>query len=102
MNGVWKALVKTDTGSIELTYVMKADGDTVTGAVESPSGRVSIEQGKVSGDGISFAALMDDWKVSFWETVNGDEMTLTWVACCEGSRRPRDLGQAPIVAKRIK
>jgi hypothetical protein len=42
-------------GLVEVRFNFKLDGSTVTGSVETPQGEVSISEGKIYGDTISFA-----------------------------------------------
>jgi len=55
LTGNWKGTVKTPNGDdMELTYKLKADGETLTGAVASSYGELPLIDGKISGDNFSF------------------------------------------------
>jgi len=62
LTGKWTGNVKTQDGQeIPVSYVFKADGNTLTGAMQSPQGEIPITDGKIDGNNFSF-------KVSFGDT----------------------------------
>jgi len=101
VTGNWKASLDTPNGAIEFTYVLKADGNVVTGTIQSQMGDMKIDEGKLDGDNISFSATVENMgKISYKGTVKGDEMTLTFTfAGGQGGDMP---AMPPIVAKRVK
>lgn len=55
LSGKWTGTVKTPDGQeIPLTYVLKADGDKLTGSAVSPQGEVEITDGKTNGTDFTF------------------------------------------------
>ena len=81
------------------TMVLKAEGDKLTGAINSQRGERPIENGKVSGDDISFTMTMqmggESRKLLYTGKVAGDELKLTMKS--EGGEFSRDF-----VAKRAQ
>ncbi|MDP9046771.1 MAG: glycoside hydrolase [Bacteroidota bacterium] len=54
--GKWKGSITTPDGNeFPLTYVLKVDGDKLTGTAQSPQGEVPINDGKISGADFSFS-----------------------------------------------
>jgi hypothetical protein len=55
MTGKWTGSIKTPDGNdFPLTYVLKVDGDKITGTAQSPQGEVPISNGKMTGTDFSF------------------------------------------------
>jgi hypothetical protein len=100
VTGSWKASVETPNGSIDLTYVLKADGNTVTGTIQSPMGDTKIDEGKLDGDKISFSSTVENMgKMTYTGTVKDDVMTLKFAFPGAPAEMPE---MPPIVAKRVK
>jgi hypothetical protein len=60
-NGRWEGKVADPNGQeLLLTYDFKAEGETLTGTVESQMGKVDISDGKVINDEIHVGKLVDD------------------------------------------
>jgi hypothetical protein len=56
MTGKWTGSIKTPDGNeFPLTYVLKVDGNNLTGTATSPQGDVAISNGKVTGTDFSFS-----------------------------------------------
>jgi hypothetical protein len=51
VTGNWKASLETPNGTMEFTYVLKADGNTVTGTIQSQMGEMKIDEGKLDHGG---------------------------------------------------
>jgi hypothetical protein len=75
--GTWKGTLETPNGAQENTFVLKVDGDKLTGSITSAMGTIDISDGKVDGDKVSFAINTDFGVISYSGTVQGDEMKLT-------------------------
>ena len=76
--GTWKATLETPNGSAVNTFVLKVDGDKVTGTISSDMmGSQQITTGKVDGDKISFSFTTDFGVIAYAGTVKGDTMNLT-------------------------
>ncbi|PYT28050.1 MAG: hypothetical protein DMG58_19090, partial [Acidobacteria bacterium] len=65
----------------EVTMNFKADGSQLTGSITGPRGEVQISDGKVDGDDISFAQVMEfngnQIKLLFTGKVSGDDIKFT-------------------------
>jgi hypothetical protein len=77
VTGSWKGSMETPMGTIENTFVLKADGANLTGSIQSQMGELKIEKGKVDGDKITFSASMEMGTLNYSGVVNGDEMKIT-------------------------
>ena len=103
VTGNWKASMDSPNGSMEFTIVLKADGNVVTGSMQSQMGEMKIEDGKLDGDKISFAISPGDFgKLTYSGTVKGDEMTLTMAFPAGGGPGGDMPAMPPMVAKRAK
>lgn len=55
LSGKWTGVVKTPDGQdVTLTYVMKVDGDKLTGTGEANGNTVTINEGKIIGNDFTF------------------------------------------------
>ncbi len=100
VTGNWKASIETPNGAMEFTYVLKADGNTVTGTMQSQMGEMKLDEGKLDGDKISFSITVENFgKISYAGTVKDDEMTLNMTFAGGGGDMPQ---MPPVVAKRVK
>jgi hypothetical protein len=85
VTGKWSGQVPSRGEAAAATFTFKVDGDKLTGTMTSPQGEVPLQEGKVSGDQISFAMTGGNAKILFSGTVAGDEIKMT---------RTREGGQA--------
>ena len=85
VSGKWTAQVPARGESALATFSFKVDSDKLTGSVTSPQGEAAIQEGKVTGDQISFSATGGNAKIVFQGTVSGNEIRMT---------RTREGGQA--------
>jgi hypothetical protein len=59
-SGKWSGQVPGRNGQMrEVTFVLKASGESLTGTMSGRNGDVPIADGKVSGDDISFSVTLD-------------------------------------------
>jgi hypothetical protein len=93
ISGTWKATAEGPNGSMERTFVFKADGARLTGeTTSSMMGKSVIENGKVEGDNVSFTITIkfqdNEMKVNYKGAVTGNDIklnaevgdqTITWV-----------------------
>jgi hypothetical protein len=83
VTGKWTATVPGRNGQTrEQTFTFKADGEKLTGSVTGFQGNeVPIQDGKISGDDITFTVTMsfqgNEVKQSYKGTVSGDEIKFT-------------------------
>jgi hypothetical protein len=85
VSGKWSGQVPSRGEAMAATFTFKIDGDKLTGTMTGPQGAVSLQEGKVSGDQISFTTTGGNAKILFQGTVAGNEMKMT---------RTREGGQA--------
>lgn len=86
ISGKWSGEVPGRGGqTAAATFVFKVDGEKVTGAMTGPQGEMPLQDGKMSGDRISFNVAGPNAKIMFEGTVSGDEIKMT---------RTREGGQA--------
>lgn len=77
VNGVWKAEFTSPDGQQRTnTFRFKADGDKLTGTVAGSRDETPIENGRISGDSISFAAERPFGRFTYSGKVSGNEMKL--------------------------
>jgi hypothetical protein len=97
-NGKWTATSESPRGTQTITFDFHIDGAKLTGTVTSPRGDAAISEGKIDGDNISFAQVMnfngEEMRMVYTGRMVGDEIHLTRQA---GDRPAREL-----VAKRVK
>ena len=55
IDGTWKGEFSGPQGSMEITFVFKTDGETLTGTSNAGMGEYEIKNGKVNADGESFS-----------------------------------------------
>ena len=85
VSGKWSGEVPARGETVKATFNFKVDGDKLTGTMTGPQGDVTLEEGKVSGDQISFSTQGGNAKIVFKGTVSGNEIKMT---------RAREGGQA--------
>ena len=98
VSGKWTAQFDTQIGIQKYTYEFKVDGDKLTGKAISQSGESAIQDGKVSGDEISFVEMQNyegqQLRIAYKGKVAGDEIKFT--------RNVADFVTEELVAKRAK
>jgi hypothetical protein len=78
ISGKWKGKVAGPDGAdMELTYVFKVDGQTLTGTVGSEMGEIAISQGKVNGEEFEFILDMNGMVIKNKGKVAGQELKIT-------------------------
>jgi hypothetical protein len=85
ITGKWSGQVPSRGEAMAATFTFKVDGDKLTGTMTAPQGEVALQEGKVSGDQISFSTTGGNAKILFQGTVSGNEIKMT---------RTREGGQA--------
>jgi hypothetical protein len=92
IDGTWMGTVETPRGSQEITLMLKADGNTLTGTVSGRRGDSPVENGKIDGDKISFDQKVEfggeSRTIKYSGTVAGDELKMT--RAIEGFGEPRE------------
>ena len=111
VTGKWIAHVAgaQGQGDSDITLVFKVDGETLTGTLNNSlmPGDIAIDEGKISGDDISFSLKRkmgeNEMKVVWKGKVTGDEIRFT--RAMEGGMAGAAGGGAPapeIIAKRAQ
>lgn len=82
ITGTWKGSADTPVGTVERTFVFKADGNKLTGETTSQmTGKSQIDDGKIDGDHISFTITANvqgnDMKFNYTGVVKADSIDLT-------------------------
>jgi hypothetical protein len=79
VTGKWTGSLATPDGNtFDLTFNFKQDGGKVTGTIEGPQGDpLSIDNGKIDGDKITFTVSFNGMTITHDATVTGDEMKMT-------------------------
>jgi hypothetical protein len=74
-SGTWKAEFTSPDGAQRVnTFKFKVEGTKLTGTVAGSQDETPIQDGKVTGDEISFAAERPFGKFTYQGKVNGDEI----------------------------
>ena len=96
--GKWVAHVPGPQGDSDITLVLKVDGEKLTGTLNNSiaPGDVEINEGKISGDDVSFSLMRNGIKIIWKGKISGDE--IKFVRTAEGAGGP----PTEIVAKRGK
>jgi len=80
ISGTWTGSMSAGDNQIPLTYKFKQDGAKLTGTVTGPGGDLTLADGKVDGDKISFYITVDmggqPSKFMSTGTVKGEEIVL--------------------------
>ena len=96
--GKWTATFDTPMGEQHYTYDFKVDGDKLTGTAKSDMGESAIQEGKFSGDTVSFVEILkfddNEIRIQYTGKIAGDEIKFT--------RQVGDFGSENLVAKRAK
>ncbi len=82
VTGTWKATAEGPNGTMERTFVLKADGDRLTGETTSSIfGKSVIADGKVNGNDLSFTITVkfqdNEMKLNYKGKANGNEIRFT-------------------------
>jgi hypothetical protein len=80
ITGKWTGKMETPNGSRDVNMTFKVDGAALTGSVSGRNGDTPIENGKVSGDDISFTVTRkfndNEFKTNYKGKVSGDSIKL--------------------------
>ncbi len=76
-NGKWETNVKTPDGQeMALVFDFKVDGEALSGSVSSPFGELPLENGKISGDEISFDVDVQGSKIEHHGKLAGEAIEM--------------------------
>ena len=80
-NGKWTATVESPRGAQTITFDFHVDGAKLTGKVTTPRGDTDISDGKIDGDTISFAQVMNrdgnEFKITYTGKADGETIKFT-------------------------
>jgi len=76
LNGKWSGNMKGPDGEIEMVFLFKVSGDTLTGTVQGPMGDMPISKGKMNGDEFSFNVSFGDMTIVHQCKVMGDSISM--------------------------
>jgi hypothetical protein len=94
VSGKWSGQVPARGDTVNATFTFKVEGDKLSGTMTGPQGEVPLQEGKVSGEEISFSTAGNNAKILFTGKVAGDEIKMT---------RTREGGQGrEFMLKRVK
>jgi len=76
LNGKWKGSMSSPNGEMDVSMVLKIDGDKVTGTVTNMYGEEQITEGVVKGDDVSFVinAGGGQFKIIYKGKVTGSDI----------------------------
>jgi hypothetical protein len=98
ISGKWTASFDTQIGVQNYTYVLKADGEKLTGKAKSDLAEVEITEGSIKGDDVAFVENTsyqgNALRIEYKGKLSGDELKLT--------RKVADFATEDLVAKRAK
>jgi hypothetical protein len=87
LSGKWKGNVKmSDGSSIPLTYVLKVDGEKLTGSIITPNDDLEIYDGKVKGADFTFKVDVNGSAVPSVGKFYADGDSVTMVADLAGQK----------------
>jgi hypothetical protein len=89
VDGKWKAEYEMQGQTRQTTFTFQVNGEKLTGTVAGRSGEVQIQDGKITGNEISFFAIRNiggnEMKFNYKGTVDGDQIKLK-VSVGDGER----------------
>jgi len=105
ITGKWKGSMDMMGQSMELGFIFKADGSTLTGTSIGPQGNETpISDGKIDGDDISFAVKITgqmEMTINYKGKISGDEIKLTMEMDMGGGGGPGGgMGPMELILKR--
>lgn len=81
IDGMWTGELTTQNGAMVITLSLKAEGENLTGTVETPMGVAAIKEGKIKGDELSWVTVLErngnSIQIINKAKVTGTEMTVT-------------------------
>jgi hypothetical protein len=100
-SGKWTATVESPRGTQTITFDFHVDGAKLTGKVTTPRGDTDISDGKIDGDTISFAQVMNfngnEFKITYTGKADGDTIKFSRQFGADSGRPAQDF-----VATRVK
>ncbi len=76
IDGRWEGTFSSPDGDMDLVFNFKADGQNLTGSVDSQMGEMPISNGKINGDEFSFDVDAMGEAITHKGKVDGDKIHL--------------------------
>jgi len=76
VDGHWQGSISGPNGDFTINFTFKADGNKLTGTVQTPGGDQPINDGKIDGDKLSFKTQFQDTAIEHEGTISGDTIQL--------------------------
>jgi hypothetical protein len=76
INGKWKGQMQSPNGPMDLVFNFKANGDSLSGTVQSPMGELPISNGKISGNTFFFQVTAGEMTINHQCIVMGDSISM--------------------------
>ena len=76
ISGKWKGQMESPNGPMDLVFNFKANGDSLSGTVESPMGELPIINGKITGNTFFFQVNAGEMTISHQCTTLGDSISM--------------------------
>ncbi len=76
-DGTWDTVMNTPMGAQNGTLERKTDGNTLTGTLKSPQGKIELQDGTIDGDSLTWKADITQpmaMTLEFSATLEGDEL----------------------------
>lgn len=97
VDGNYKIEIDTPMGKQESTLTLKADGDKLSGSMESMFGKQDFSGGSVKGDAVAWvmeiSGPMGNMKLEYSGTVSGNDIS--------GQVKAGDFGSSPFKGKKV-
>ena len=81
IDGKWTGQVQGPQGAMDITIVLKADGEKLTGTLTNQLGEVALQDGSIKGDAVAFKVVREfngnKFTVVYKGKLAGDELKLT-------------------------
>ena len=78
VTGTWTTTIQTPNGDMNLSYVLKQDGASLTGTIQGPMGDpLQVSNGKVDGGKLAFDVSFNGMVIHYSGTVSGDAIQAT-------------------------
>ncbi len=98
ISGKWTAEFETQIGVQKYTYVFKVDAGKLTGTATGPQGTAEVQEGKVSGEAVTFVEMISyqgqSIRIEYKGTLAGDEIKF--------NRQVGEFATEELLAKRAK
>ena len=77
VTGTWAGSFSAGGNDMQISFIFKQDGGTLTGTVQGPGEPLAITDGKIDGDKIAFKVSFNGATITHEGTVSADVIKLT-------------------------